>query len=138
MKKTRLGISVGLLGAATYFLGLFSGYIVVVILAVYILLFETNEWLRKSAVKAVALLVFFSLLIAVINLIPNAISFINNLMAVFDKSFSVIILSRIVTVIVSALDIIEKILFILLGVKAINQGTISLPVVDKLINKYMG
>ena len=138
MQKTRLGISVGLLGAATYFMGLFSGYIVVVILAGYILLFESNVWLKKSAVKAVALLVLFSLLIAVINLIPNAISLINNLMAVFDRSFSVIVLSRIVTVIVSVLDIVEKILFILLGVKAINQGTISFPVVDKLINKYMG
>lgn len=138
MQKTRLGISVGLLGAATYLMGLLSGYIVVIILAGYILLFETNEWLRKSAVKAVALLVFFSLMVTVINLIPNAISFINNLVGVFGKSFSVSVLSRIVNVIVSALDIVEKVVFILLGVKAVNQGTISFPYIDKLINKYMG
>lgn len=138
MQKTRLGISVGLLGAATYLMGLLSGYIVVIILAGYILLFETNEWLRKSAVKAVALLVFFSLMVTVINLIPNAINFINNLVGVFGKSFSVSVLSRIVNVIVSALDVVEKVVFILLGVKAVNQGTISFPYIDKLINKYMG
>lgn len=138
MKQTKLGISVGLLGAAIYFMCLFSGYWVAVLLAGYILLFETNEWLKKAAVKAVSLLVFFSLFVTVINLIPNAISFINNIAAVFGGNFSVGVLSRIVTVIVSVLDIIEKILFILLGIKALNQGTIIVPVVDKLINKYMG
>lgn len=138
MKQTKLGISVGLLGAAIYFMGLFSGYWVAVLLAGYILLFEENEWLKKAAVKAVSLLVFFSLFVLVINLIPNAISFINNIVAVFGGNFSAVVLSRIVTVIVSALDIIEKILFILLGIKALNQGTISVPIVDKLINKYMG
>ena len=51
MQKTRLGISVGLLGAAIYFMGLFSGYLLAVLLAGYVLLFEENSWLRKNAVK---------------------------------------------------------------------------------------
>ena len=55
MQKTKLGISVGLLGAAIYFTSLFSGYLVPVILTGYVLLFEENDWLRKNAVKAVAL-----------------------------------------------------------------------------------
>ncbi len=54
VQKTKLGISVGLLGAAIYFMGLFSGYMVAVLLAGYVLLFEENEWLKKSAVKAIA------------------------------------------------------------------------------------
>lgn len=137
MKKTRLGISVGLLGASIYFMGLFSGYLVVILLTGYILLFETNEWLKKTAVKAVLILSFFSLLVAIINLLPNAINFINNIAAIFNRNFTVVILSRIVAVIVSALDLIETILFILLGVKALNQGTMSFPMVDKLITKYM-
>ena len=44
MQKTKLGISVGLLGAAIYFMGLFGGYLVAVLLAGYILMFEENEW----------------------------------------------------------------------------------------------
>lgn len=36
MQKTRLGISVGLLGAAIYFMGLFSGYLLAVLLAGYV------------------------------------------------------------------------------------------------------
>ena len=56
MQKTKIGMTVGLLGAAIYFIGLFSGYLTVVLLIGYVLLFEENEWLRKSAVKAVALI----------------------------------------------------------------------------------
>lgn len=78
MQKTKIGISVGLFGAANYFMGLFGGE-------------------------------FY-------------IGFISNL----------------VNAVVSALSIIEKLLLIGLGVKALNQGTINVPVVDNLINKYMG
>ena len=84
---TRLGISVELLGAAIYFMGLFSGYMVAVLLTGYVLLFEENEWLKKGAVKAVALMTFFSLLTAVINLIPNMISFINSIVSAFGVNF---------------------------------------------------
>ena len=39
---------------------------------------------------------------------------------------------------ISVIDIIEKLLFISLGVRALNQGTIDVAVVDGLISKYMG
>lgn len=138
MQKTKLGISVGLLGAAIYFMGLFSGYLVAVVLAGYVLLFEENSWLRKSAVKAVSVMAVFSLLITVLNLVPNAISFVDNVVSIFGGSFYVAFLSNLNSAAVAALNIIEKLLMIGLGVKALHQGTIAVPVVDKLINKYMG
>lgn len=138
MQKTKFGISVGLLGAAIYFMGLFGGYFVVALLAGYVLLFEENEWLRKSAVKAVSTMVCFSLFIVIINLLPNAISFINYIASMFGGSFHIAFISNLVSAVTSAIDIIEKVLFIGLGVKALSQGTIVVPVVDNLINKYMG
>ncbi len=137
MQKTKLGISVGLLGAAIYFTSLFSGYLVPAILTGYVLLFEENDWLRKNAVKAVALMVFFSFIVVVINLIPNAISFIDYIASIFGGNVYIAFISNLVNAITSAIDIIEKVLFIGLGLKALNQGNISFPVVDKLINKYM-
>ena len=137
MQKTRLGISVGLYGAAVYFTGLFSGYLVPIILTGYVLLWEENEWLKKNTVKAVALMVLFSALTTAFNLIPDLIAFIGNIAATFGGKFGINKLNQIITVIVSAIDILQKALFIGLGVKALNQGTISVPVVDKLINKYM-
>lgn len=138
MQKTRLGISVGLLGAAIYFMGLFSGYLLAVLLAGYVLLFEENSWLRKNAVKAMSVMAVFSLLITVLNPVPNAIGFINDVVSIFGGSFYVAFLSNLISAAVAALNIIEKLLIIGLGVKALTQGTIAVPVVDNLINKYMG
>lgn len=138
MQKTRLGISVGMLGAAIYLTGLFSGYFVVVVLAGYALLFEENWWLKRNAVKAVALMVFFSLLITMINLIPNMLGVISNIVAIFGGVFSVSALDYFVSAVVSIIEIIQKILFVGLGIKALSQGTIAVLVIDNLINKYMG
>lgn len=137
MQKTKLGISVGLLGAAIYFTGLFSGYLVAVLLTGYVLLFEENGWLKKNAVKAVALMAFFSLLTVGINLIPNVLGVISNLLGIFNVHFSYGVVNSIISVVIGIINLIERVLFILLGFKALNQGTIAVPVVDKLIGKYM-
>lgn len=138
MQKTRFGITVSLLGAAIYFMGLFGGYVVTALLTAYVLLFEENEWLKKSAVKAVALMVLFSILSVLTYLIPNIISFIDDVVGTFGGRFYINSVSSLANAAVSALDIIEKVLFIGLGIKALNQGNIAVPVVDKLIDKYMG
>lgn len=137
MQKAKLGISVGLLGAAIYFTALFNGYLLPVILAGYVLLFEENEWLRKSAIKAVSVLIAFSLLVEALCLIPDVIGFIGDILAIFGLDFYIGFLSRIVQAIVSGLNIIKTVLFICLGLKALNQGTISVPVVDQIVEKYM-
>lgn len=138
MQKTKLGISVGMLGAAIYLTGLFSGYLVVVLLAGYVLLFEENAWLKRNAVKAVSLMLLFSFITVLINLIPNVMSCIGYIASMFGGSFYVGVISNLVNAVSSVIDIIQKLLFIGLGVKALNQGTIAVPVVDKLISKYMG
>lgn len=135
MQKTKLGISVGFLGAAIYFLGLFSGYLVVALLVGYVLLFEQNEWLRKCAVKAITLMLVISFVVTVINLIPNSISFVNSVFSILGGSFSIGFITSIINAIVGAIGIIEKLLFLGLGLTALNMGTIAIPAVDKLVNK---
>lgn len=136
MQKTKLGISVGLLGAALYFLGLFSGYLVTVLLAGYVLLCEKDEWLKRAAVKAVSVLMLFSLASAVIGLIPNLITFIDCVFSVFGGDFHIYFISNIVNVITTALSILQKLLLLGLGWKAVKQETITVPVIDKVIDKY--
>ena len=138
MIKTKLGISVGLFGAALYFSGLFGGFLVLLLLAGYVMLAEENEWIRKTAVKAVTLLIAFSLLPALVRLIPDLIGWINNILRVFsDKAtISTLLLSKIMDVIYSTIDIGRTVLFICLGIKAFNQGTIAIPVVDGVADKY--
>ena len=57
--------------------------------------------------------------------------------SMFGGNVHIAFISNLVNAVTSAIDIIEKVLFIGLGLKALNQGSISFPVVDKLINKYM-
>lgn len=73
MEKTKLGVSVGIFGAFLYVAALFGGYIAITLLAGYVLLMESNEWLKKTAVKAVATLACFSFLSLLIGLIPDAV-----------------------------------------------------------------
>ncbi|MBQ3782908.1 MAG: hypothetical protein II838_05595 [Lachnospiraceae bacterium] len=137
MQKTRLGIGVGALGAAIYFAGLFSGLLVMVIMAGYVLLFEGDEWLRKNAVKAVVFYMVFQFAIVAVGLIPDAISTINQVATLWNGYVDGGVLSELVSAIRSVLNFMETVLFIVLGVKALKQGTMSVPVVDDIVNKNM-
>lgn len=110
---------------------------ITIILAGYVLLCEENAWLRKAAVKSVPLLMCFSLLASVIYLIPNAIGLIDSVLNIFGGAFYIALISNIIDVIDNVLGLAEKLLFIILGIKALKQGTLSVPIIDKLINKYM-
>ena len=139
MEKTKLGISVGLMGAITYFVCLFGGYVGAIIVVGYILLAEKNEWLRKTGVKAAVLTVVFSLLPALINLLPNVLGVIDGILDIFGGSFAIIIstINPILSVIILALSVVESILFVILGLSALSQGSMSIPVVDDIVKKNM-
>lgn len=137
MQKTKLGITVGALGAITFFAGFFGGYLAAIVLAGYALLFEENAWLKRSVVKAVVLMVFFSVTVAIINVIPDLLEFVGNIASVFYGNFSIIKVNQIVNVLVSGLNLVEKVLFLGLGVKALSQGTIVIPFIDKKVSKYI-
>ena len=135
--KAKLGVSVGLLGAGIYLAAIFGGLTPVILMAGYVLLFEENEWLKKSAVKAIAIVLTFAFFVTVINLIPDLLRWIATLVSVFKGTFNYNVVSSIISVITQAIEIIRTCLFLLLGAKALTQGTVAVPVVDKLINKYM-
>ena len=127
-----------MVGAALYFFGLFSGYLATFLLAAYILLFEENPWLNKVAVKALSIMVLFSFATVAINLIPNAISFIDYIVSIFGGRFYISFISNLVGAVVTALGIIEKLLLLGLGMMALKQRTIPVPIIDSLIDTHMG
>lgn len=137
MEKTKLGISVGLFGALVFASALFGGYMSSIIILGYVLLFEANEWLKKSAVKAVATLVAFSFVTAVIGLVPDAINWVANVINTFGGNVRFEFINDVFSDIKGVISILKDLVFLGLIYKALNQGTIKLPVVDDLINKYM-
>ena len=137
MQKTRLGISVGLLGAAIYLVGLCGGYVAMVVLAGYTLLFESNGWLRRSAVKAVVLMVAFSALNAVLGLIPDCFSAIEEVVVLGGGEFQLVLLNHLFSALIQLVDVVKKVLFLVLGAKALRQSTVVIPAVDEFISSYM-
>lgn len=137
MQKTRMGISVGLMGAATFFFSFFGGYVATALLVGYILLFEENAWLKRTAVKAIVLAVIFSLLYTLIAYLPNLVDFIYSFVNLFKGSLDMSVVNKIATVLRTTVVLLEKTLFIIMGVKALRQGTVVIPALEKLISKYM-
>jgi hypothetical protein len=136
MQKTRLGISVGLFGAALYFMGLIST-IPLVIMAGYVLLFEGNEWLRKTAVKAVAVVVFFSIFSSIIGLVNNSSTFLTDIVLLFNVTPEIAWLSRILSICRAVLSFVQTLFLLMLGFKSLGQGSVKVGSVDKTIDNHM-
>lgn len=136
MQKTKLGISVGLMGAALYFSGLIST-IVLFLLAGYVLLFEENEWLRKAAVKAAAIVVGFGLIFVLIGTLNNVFDFFNVFIGWTGTSFRLGYPLGLDELLKSACSFIENVLLLLLGFSALSMGSIKVNFFDRIINKHM-
>ena len=78
--RTRLGITVGMLGAAIYVSALISP-VVLGLLAIYVLFLEENHWLKASAIKAVICYLGFFVVFQVIDGINYFLSIINRMMS---------------------------------------------------------
>lgn len=138
MDKTKLGISQGMLGAVVYFTAALLGYISLFIVGGYILLVEKTEWLKKCVVKAVVLMLLYSLLSTVIGLIPQMFSFSNGEDVLLGGYYLYLTGAyQIVAAVLVVLNLARIGLFIALGVKALNEKTITIPIVDKMIDRYM-
>lgn len=136
MQKTKLGVSVGLMGFILFLSVGFGGYVPMLIIGGYILLFESNEWLKKAAIKAAVLLVGFSLISGVVGLIPSAVTFVNEIFAAFNSYFSLNIVTGLFGAVSTVVSVAKTVLFMLLAIKALTQGTIRISFVDKLIQKH--
>ena len=137
MQKTKLGISVGLLGAAVYFCGVLS-LTALVLVAGYILLVEENIWLRKSAVKAVVIYVAFAIVETILGFGDEIFGFLNVILGwAKDVEFRFDYPWRLDSLIRYALGAVETLLYLILGFKALSQGSIKVGPIDNCVNKHM-
>ena len=134
MQKTKLGITVSLFGAALYFIGLIN-FLGLIILAAYVLLFEENEWLKRTAVKAVTIVVTFSLIRIVFVFSNDIFGFINNIIHWFDSSSSISWPLKLDSLVLNIVNALEKLVLFILGLKAFSQSSLSVGPIDKVVNK---
>lgn len=137
MGKTKLGVSVELLAAAVFFVALFGGYTPVLLVAGYILLVEENAWLKKAAIKSVALLTAISLITYVIGLVPDVFDWLSSFLRLIGLNISFSIISSIVYLFTSAIAIVKILFFVLSGVKALKGETVAISSLDAMLDKYV-
>lgn len=128
MQKTTSGIKAGALGAVIYFSALLGGYIPLFLLSGYIFLKESNSWLKRAAFKAIVLMLVFSGLIAVIDML-------NEILGIFNSLFMLELeipleLDRVLENIVS---IAKTIIFAILGFRALGQEDVRIQTIDNAI-----
>lgn len=135
MEKAKIGVSIGLLGAAAYFLTYFSGYFVAVLFAGYVLLCEEDEWLKKTCVQAIVLALGFDVLVRVIGLLPDLLGWVDSVVNVFNRTFNYSIVTRIISVFTRAINLVEVCTFLILGCAAFKKPKIFIPGIDKMMDK---
>jgi len=134
--KTKLGISVELFGAALYFTGLIS-IVPLVLMAGYVLIVESDEWLKKTAVKAVGVVIFFAILSSVVGLVSSSTSLLSDIVSLFRGTLNLGMLGRFLSICQKAISLVQALILLLLGFMALKQGDIKLGSVDKVIEKGM-
>lgn len=137
MGTTKLGVPAKLLACFAYLAAFFSGYLAFILLAGYVLIREENDWLRFHVVKAGLLMVCFSILGALITLIPSLFSWVQDFVNIFTTSFRVNFIFAVNDWLNVTLSILQKILFLLLAFKAFKCGDLQIAPVDKLVNSLL-
>lgn len=140
--KTKLGISAGLIVAGIYLSFVLNLPLAAVIIAGYVLITESNEWLRRNSLKAIILYFGALIICAIINFIPELIVTLNsmfktNLQSLIDVSTAqnTLTLSGILYGISGLIDLVMKVLFLILAIMAVKQGSASLGGIDKFVDK---
>ena len=138
MEKTKLGISQGMLGVIVYFSAALLGYISLFIIGGYILFVEKTEWLKKCVIKAVVLMLLYTLISTVIGIVPQIFTLGGGEESLFDSYYLYLTGAySIVAILLVVLNLVRIVLFIALGVKALNEKTIRIPIVDHFIDAYI-
>lgn len=137
MEKTKFGISTALLGAITYFACYYGGIVATLLIVGAILLIEENAQIKKIALTAAALVFGFAVLSTLVSLLPNCISCINNILSYFSANFEVMIVSQIANTLNTVLNLLEKIIFIALGLCTLTNKNVTIQAVDKFVDKHI-
>ena len=127
-----------MLGAAVYFSAALFGYLSLLVVGGYILFVEKTEWLKKCVIKAVVLMLLYSLITTIIGLIPQLLSLSGGEETLFGSYYLYLAGAyQIVSVVLVVLNFVRIGFFIALGIKALNEKTINIPLIDNFINTYM-
>ena len=135
MEKTKLGLSVSIMGAFVYLVALFGGYTPLLLIAGYILIAEESIRLKKTAVTAFLLAIAFSVLSFLIGLIPETLSVLISFLEIFgvrDLYFSFI--NNVTNFLYASVTVIKEVAFIFMAGMALLGKLFAPPFVSKFFD----
>ena len=133
-QKSKLGISVALLASGMFFLGIVN-YLALIAVAIYIFIREDNVWLKKTAVFAVVLVVFFAAVNFVLSTLSGLVSMFNlNIDFVVNP---VVVLTRLFSILSRIVNIADFVFLVVFGFMALGGKSIKIGFINKLCDKHM-
>ncbi|HIS25406.1 MAG TPA: zinc ribbon domain-containing protein [Candidatus Pullilachnospira intestinigallinarum] len=130
--RTRLGITVGMLGAVIYFSALISP-VVLGLLAIYVLFLEENRWLKATAIKSVVCYLGFFVVFQIISGIDYFLSIINRMMAVIHWYPNLAFPGSIT----DALSICRIVFFLVVAFSALKMRGLRIDRIDEFVETHM-
>lgn len=135
MEKAKLGISYNVLAGIVCLLGFYGGYVITGIFVIAVLLTEENPWLKKYCVKTILLMLTFSLLSTVINLIPDIMDIVYSASSMAGITLYFNAFEGFFSVLNQIVSLGEMVLFILMAIFAFAKKNFKLPIIESIANK---
>lgn len=144
MNKTKLGMSTGMLAAIIFLLAIVtefvdSGWVFAMAFVgtvAYVLYKEEDLWLKACAIKAVLVVLIFTLVPFFFGFVYDVMDFINFFLQ-FAKTSDIVDGFGIMSFISNIVTIVEKVFLLILALFALKGKTIKLPVVDNMVSKHL-
>lgn len=134
MEKTKLGLSVAVMGAIVYLTALFGGYTPLLLVAGYILIVEESTQLKKTAITAFLLMLVFSAVNFVIGLLPDILDMFYSFLQIFKVYVHLNVIDSIANFLYSAVSLLREIVLIGLAVLALMKKPVNIPFINKLFD----
>ncbi len=137
MQKTKLGIGVGLMGAIICLTGYYGGILALTVLGGYIFFKEDDAWLKKLCVRVLVTVLAFYLVNTALSLIPDVLGLLVEFFGWIGVTLKTSFINSFIYFVQDIVGLLQKLVFLGLGLKALKQQTIKIPVIDSLVDKHM-
>lgn len=133
MERTRLGLSIPVMGAMVFLVFLTGGYVAGLLLLGYILLYEENAELKRVAVTALLITVGLSLLNALIGFLPDVIRVFESFLSMFGVYLDGGFVDRFFNFLYCIFNVLKTVVLVGFAALTMMGKPIKLSFVDKLI-----
>ena len=137
MNKTRLGISVGLMAALVWLLGLYAGWVALVLVVGYVMVAEESMWLKKQALRAVAIFLMFAILGTALNVIPNLLGLVSDFAQFARVYLNFTRINNLFYLLGTIVSMAKTYLILVLSILMLFGKNFKIPLVDSFIDKLL-